>query len=170
MAIPPLIGWSAWLGFAAEYAGAALLIAAGIYLAVFFTVTETSPWARFLRPLRVIGLVLIGIGIGLACITYGKTLGATECNAAWREKNYEARIDRLNQQIEAKTAAAAAAQGSLKAIASEKDKADADVADYQVAVARLESAVASCRRATADDDRRLCQILGPAAAGCRPAR
>jgi chromosome segregation ATPase len=160
-AIPSLLGWGTWFGLAADYVVAGLLIAGGLYLALTFA---------SIGLVRFAGLLLIGLGVAVGCIAYGKASGAAECNAAWREKNYEARIARLEQQLDAKTQAAAAAQDSLKVIASEKEKTDATVADYQVAVAQLEGAVAACRRATADDDRRMCQILGPAAAGCRPAR
>lgn len=166
MDISSLMGWGAWLGFAAEYVLAGLLIAVGVYLAAFFTLSATNPLAWLLSPLRIVGYALIGLGLILGAVTYGKTLGATECNTLWREKNLEGQIDRLKQQLDAKTVAADAAQESLKQIASEKEKSDATVADYQSAVAQLEESVAACRRATADDDRRMCKILGPAAPGC----
>lgn len=165
-----LLGWREWLAIYADYLWALALIAAGIYLAFGLAPPTGSLWSKLLKPLRWIGYGLMIIGIALAAVTYGRSLGAAECEAAWKEKNYEARIARLEQERDAKNVAADATATSLKQLATEKEEADGKVAEYQTDIARLSNEVAACRRATADDDRRMCQILGASAAGCRNSR
>lgn len=166
MGIPSLLGWWYSLQIASDYLLAVAMIGGGIYL-VFGLGQPTNPLlSRLLKPLRWLGYGLMLAGAALAIFTFGKSSGAAECEAAWKEKNYEAQIARLVQEKNAKATAAAAAETSLKEIASQKETADGKVAEYQADVARLAGAVAACRRATDDDDRRMCAILGPAAAGC----
>lgn len=170
MDIPSLLGWGHWLGLGLDYIVAGLFIAAGIYLAVFFNVAATNPLFWLLHPARYVGYALIGLGLVMGAVTYGKSVGAAECNAAWREKNLESKIARLEQERDAKAAAAKSAADNLQKIATEKETADEKVADYQTSIARLAGELAVCRRASADDDRRLCAILGPGAAGCASPR
>lgn len=170
MNIGSLLGWWSWLAIYADYLWALALIAAGVYLAFGVAPPTGSLWSKLLKPLRWLGYGLMIIGIALAAITYGRSLGAAECEAAWKEKNYEARIARLEQERDAKNVAADAATTSLKQLATEKEEADGKVAEYQADVSRLAAEVAACRRATAADDRRMCQILGPATPGCRDPR
>lgn len=154
-----------WLGVTVSYIAAFALIAGGVYLALF--VSLTNPFAK---PLRFIGLCLIAAGCVFGAYTFGKAAGASACEAAWKAKNYEAQIARLRQERDAKDAAASEARDSLSKIAEEKGKADAKVADYEAATRNLSEALAACRRASADDDRRVCDITGQSAAGCEPAR
>lgn len=157
-----------WIGIGAGYFVALALILGGIYVAF---VLVASPWAApFARLLRFAGLSMVGVGLMLAAFNYGKATGAADCQAAWKAKNYEAKITRLKQEADAKKTAAEEAEKSLKEIASQKEEADGKVADYQVSTARLANALASCRRASVDDDRRLCDIIGRSAPGCKSAR
>lgn len=170
MSIPSLLGWGTWFGIAADYFLALVLVAAGVYLAFGLGQPANPILSRLLKPLRWLGYGLMIAGVALAIFTFGKSTGASECEAAWKEKNYEARIARLEQERDAKKTAAEQTAASLKQLATEKEEADGKVAEYQADVARLSSEVAAGRRATADDDHRMCQILGPAAPGCRNPR
>jgi hypothetical protein len=156
-----------WIGIGAEYVVASAMIAGGVYLSAFFNLAATNPLFWLLRPLRYVGYALIGVGIALAAVTYGKTLGAASCEAAWKRKNLEAEIGRLKQEAKAKEDAAALAASQAKELARQKQDADEQIAEYQTSTGRLETALAACRRATADDDRRLCAITGSSAAGCQ---
>ena len=170
MNIPSVLGWWHWLAIYADYLWALALIAAGVYLAFGIAPPTGTLLSKLLKPLRWVGYGLMIIGIALAAVTFGRSLGAADCEAAWTQKNYEARIARLQQERDAKNVAADAAATSLKQLANEKEKADGKVAEYQADVSRLSAEVAACRRATASDDRRMCDILGPAAPGCHNSR
>lgn len=165
-----LLGWWTWLTIYSDYLIALVLFAVGVYLAFGLGQPANPIMSRLLKPLRWLGFGLMIIGTALAAVTYGRSLGAAECEAAWKQKNYEARIARLEQERDAKNVAADVAASSRKQLATEKEKADGQVAGYEADVARLAAEVAACRRATAADDRRMCQILGTAAPGCSNSR
>ena len=153
-----------WLDVGFDYLVAAVLIVAGLYLAI---VLCTSPaLALFSRAIRFAGLALIGAGLIIGAIAYGEANGARKCEEAWKAKKYEAQIDRLKQERDAKNIAAAAAAQEAQQLASQNDDMQKQLVEFQDAARSLPT----CRRATVDDDRRLCAILGAAAAGCRPSR
>lgn len=155
--------FSTWLSIGVGYFVAVVLIVGGGYLAMFLGANPLNPFAK---PLRYIGLLMIAAGLILAAFNYGKATGAADCQAAWKQKNYEAQIARLKQEAEAKKIAAESSAQQAQQLASQKDDLEKQVAEYQVSVRDL----AACRRATVDDDRRLCDIVGRSAAGCKPAR
>jgi hypothetical protein len=161
-----LIGF--WLGVTASYVLAVAMIAGGLYVAI--VLAENPAVKLFKRSIRFAGMVLFALGCILGAFTFGSAHGAEKCEAAWKAKNYEAQIARLQQERDAKDVAAKVAEDSLKQIATQKEDADGKVAEYQVATAKLEVAVASCRRASDDDDRRMYDITGRPAASGKPTR
>ena len=150
-----------WLGIAGGYALAAALVIGGVYLALF-----AAPGVPFSRARQFVGCVLIAAGAVLAAYNLGRQTGAEACEAAWRTKNYEARIARLQQEAEAKNIAASTAAEKAQQLASEKDELQEQIVQYQIAA----SSFAACRRATDDDDRRLCNIAGRSSPACSDPR
>jgi hypothetical protein len=157
-----LIGF--WLGVTASYVIAVALIGAGLYLAI--VLSENPVVALFRHAIRFAGVVLIALGCILGAYTFGKATGAEACEAAWKAKNYEAQIGRLKQEADAKKIAANVAEDQAQQLASANDDLQKKVGEYQTAAVGY----AACRRATGDDDRRVCDITGRSAAGCHPAR
>lgn len=151
-----LVSIGTWLGIGGGYALALMLVAGGGYLAIFMAG----------RPLRFLGLVFIIIGTTIAAFNFGQQRGAENCEAAWKAKNYEAQIARLRQEAGAKQIAATVAADQAQQLASEKDALQQKINDYEMAAANS----ASCRRATDDDDRRLCNITGGAGFACSNSR
>lgn len=154
------------LGTIGSYVAAVLFVVAGVYLATFADVSETSPLRPFLKPLRYVGLGVASFGIVLASAAYFKHVGAAACEQAWRQKNLEAQIADLRQDNNALRAAASARADEARVLAQQKRTADAKLAQWQEYAGTLQSSVAVCRRATRDDDRRLCELIGNAAEGC----
>lgn len=148
-----ITAFTTWLGIGIDYLIAAALIAAGVYL-VFFV------GGLFAKPLRFVGALLIGTGLIIASYSYGKSVGAQKCEAEWKQKNYEAQIAELKREAAIKELAANLAKRQADQLASQNDDANSKINDYQSDVERLSSALASCRRATADDDRRMRDITG----------
>lgn len=165
--------WSSflsWLGIAVDYVIAGAMIAGGAYLAVLFDLNITNPLYWILRPLRWVGIGLVACGIILGSYTYGKSIGtvggAAACYKEWERKNYEAQIEKLKQEAETKALAAENAEKALNEIMNQADSLQKQVDEYADELKKFPLSVADCRRATADDDRRLCQLTGNTAAGC----
>lgn len=152
-----------WLGIGVGYAVAGAMIAGGLYL-VF--VLGTNPVNPLGKTFRFAGFVLIGSGLVLGAASYGKSIGAASEAAAWKAKNYEAEIARLRLESAGRQLAAATSAAAAAKLTSENDDAQRKIAEYQAAL----GAGAACRLPTSDDDRRLCDIIGRSAAGCKPAR
>lgn len=148
-------------GISLEYVIAAAMVAGGIYLVAI--ISTTNP---FIRPLRWVGIALICGGVGLGLFTYGKTVGSARGSAAcyreWNQKNYEAQLQKLKQETEAKQIAIDTANEETKKLEAENAKLQDMVADYMVATAKLPD----CRHATDDDNKRVCKLTGNAAGGC----
>ena len=162
-------GWgliSTWLGIWLDFIIAALMIAGGLYLAVLFDLASTNPLFWLLRPLRWVGIGLACYGLAFGFYAYGKSIGAEAVTAEWKAKNLEAQIERQKQELKAKDEAAKQVKDALQQIAEQKHDLETKVDEYAQAAAQLPV----CRRATGDDDRRVCDIIGNAAAGCRPAK
>lgn len=168
-----------WLVPTLDYLLAGLLVAGGVLLAFAlptFVAANPEIWlVKFVAGplvwlLKYVGYVLIVVGIGKAAIAYGETVGAANCAAAWRAKNYEATIANLKRDNDALQAAAKAKDDEARTLAKQKETTDAQISDYIQATSKLSASLAACRRASADDDRRLCDILGGAARGCRASR
>ena len=157
----------AYIGIAVEYIISACLIFGGLYLAAIFNLAATNPLAWILRPLRFAGYAMVAAGLILGAFTagnnYGTVNGGALVEAQWQQKNYEAQIAKLQQESQAKTAAVLSYANQSKQLASQNDDLQNQIADYQTAEAN--SAV--CRRATSDDDARLCKLTGNGASGCQ---
>lgn len=132
------------------------LIALGAYLALFMA----------LRPLRQVGVLLLGIGLLLAAYAYGKGDGAADCEARWKEANHQAELARKNLEAEVDRKAAEIAKRAAKEIEAHNVKARSEIADARREAAQLATAAARCRRATDADNRRLCRITRYTAPGC----
>jgi len=158
-----------WLGIGADYIFAGLAIAAGVYLSAFFDLPPANPVAWLLRPLRYGGYALVIGGVAFGYGTYRESIGASRCEAAWKQKNYELQIANLTRDLNAQKAAAKEKADEATALAKQKKESDERIADYESSVQALSATVAACRRASPDDDRRLCNIIGDSAAGCRAA-
>jgi hypothetical protein len=149
-----------WVGITASYVLAAAMIVVGIYLVLFL---GTNPLNPFSSLVRFLGLCLIVVGVALGTLNLGKSIGASACEAAWNAKDLDAQIERLQQEAAAKKIASETVERSLQNIASQKDDLQKKVSEYQEAARRF----AACRHATANDDRRMCDILGAGAPGCQ---
>jgi hypothetical protein len=160
-----------WFGLTVDYVIAAGMIAGGLYLAVLFDLAVTNPLYWILRPIRWVGLALAIGGLSYGVYTYGKTVGvhegASACYQEWQQKNYEARIAKLEQEANIKAEAAAKAEQALAEIASQADALQKQVDDYADEVKTLPKVLADCRRANDDDNKRLCQLTGNTDPGCK---
>lgn len=156
-----------WLGITLDYAIAGVLIIGGFYVAEFVAANPLNPLSRLFHYL---GLVAVCAGVVIAAAAYGQSRGAADCAAAWKAKNYEATIANLKRDLNAKSVAADAKAKEAEQLAAQKKDADDKINEWQDYASKLSTTVAACRRATADDDRRVCDILGNAARGCQPAR
>jgi hypothetical protein len=158
------------LGIGVEYIVSGVMVAAGIYLGAVFNLAATNPFAWLLRPLRYVGYALVIAGVAYGYGTYRESVGGASVMAEWKAKNYEQQIANLKRDLGAAKLAAAFKAQEAKQLSEQKQEADGKIADYERSVQELSSAVAVCRRAAGDDDRRMCDILGNAAPGCRNSR
>lgn len=158
-----VVSVATWLGIGFSYVAAAALVGLGLYLAVLFNLAATNPLSWIVRPLRFVGYAMVGCGLMMAAFTYGKATGAADCTAAWKEKNYEAQIVRIRSELNAKKEAAEVAEQLAQSLATDNLYTQRKLDDAQAAVRNLPA----CRRATDDDDRRLCDIIGDDAPDCR---
>lgn len=175
-----MLSWLAqeWLGVTLDYVAAALIVALGLVLAFGLDFASDAAWIpalgkkiikALLKPLRVIGCALIALGLVKGAVAYGKSIGAADCRAAAQAAALERQVNELTRDVNAWKAAAEFKDRELTRLAQQKEASDAQIADWKDKVGTLSKSVARCRRATADDDRRLCQLIGNAAAGCKPA-
>lgn len=146
-----------WFGIYTVYVFAAALIVGGVYLFLRFPASLLF---------RLIGTALVIVGVIMGAVDYGKSLGAAECEQRWTEKKLDAQIDQLKQEAAAKAIAAETAAQQAKQIADANNENLGKLSDYREAIGKLASSLSDCRRASADDDRRMCNILGPTAKGC----
>jgi hypothetical protein len=157
-------------GIAIDYLLAAGLMAAGIYIVGFFTVSSASPFYRFLTPLKWVGGAIAALGLIIGSVTFGKSIAASDCIAAGRLAAVQQENASLKRDLKAQRAATKAKEDEAAKLAAQQRDADDQIASWQSYAATLSTAVAACRRATRDDDARLCKLLDNAAAGCRAAR
>lgn len=163
-------GVKEWLTEMWLYVVALALIAIGFYLAFGLAPPTGTLWSRLLKPIRWLGFGMMFAGLLLIGFTFGRSQGAASCEAAWKAKNYEAQIAQLHQEASAKSVAAASAEKSLEELREKADAERSRIADYQSAVDHLSSTLVTCRRASRDDDRRVCELIGNAAPGCANSR
>lgn len=163
-------GPAEFFGIAIDYLLAGIMIAGGIYLAAFFNLAAANPLAWLLGPLRYVGYALVAAGVALGAFTFGKSVAASDCIAAGKLAVVQQENASLKRDLDAQRAATKAKEDEAAALAAQQRDADDQVASWQSYAANLSSAAAACRRATADDDARLCKLLGNAPAGCRAAR
>lgn len=157
------------LGIGVDYLIAAAMVAAGIYLAAFFNLAAANPLAWLLRPLRYVGYALVVAGVAFGYGTYRESIGAAKCAAAWKEKNLELQIANLSRDLTAAKTAAEFRKAEAERYAAQKRDDDEKINAYASYTEGLSASLISCRRASADDNRRLCAIVGNAAAGCKSA-
>ena len=146
------IGWG--------YVSALGLVVGGIYLG--FVLPANPIAVPFARLLRFVGVVMIAVGVGFGMYTLGRSNGAANCQAEWKNKNLEAEIARLKQEAAAKQLAADLAGRQAAVLADANADLQTKVNDYANSLRNADA----CRRSTRDDDRRLCDITGQSAAGC----
>ncbi len=158
------------LGTIGSYLLAGAFVAGGVYIAGFAEISDKSVFYPFVRPIKYVGLGLAAFGIVLASAAYFKHVGAAQCEAAWKQKNLELQIANLRRDLTAARDAAQSKAEEAKVLADQKATADAKVSDYEASVEKMSRSLSACRRSTADDDRRLCDIVGNAAPGCQPSR
>jgi hypothetical protein len=152
-----------WLGIGFDYVLAAAFIVGGLYLATSFPI----------GILRFVGMALFAFGCVVAAYTFGRTGGLLEGGAnkeaEWLAKNHAAQIARLEQERDAKSVAAETAASQAAQLAIQNGQIQGQVNDYAVSISQLSDALRACRRATADDDRRMYDIIGrPSVAGKHP--
>ena len=156
-----------WLGVWMDYLIAAALIGGGGYLAFVLGANPLNPLAKLFH---LIGLCLMVVGLIVAAVAYGKSVGAADVTAEWKAKNYEAQIDRLKQENSAQQLAAATAAEQAQQLASQANVQQSQIDDYKAATDKLSIAIAMCRRASSDDDRRVCLITRSNSDSCKPAK
>lgn len=168
-----------WFGVTFDYALAGLAVAIGIALAfglpAALTATGIPPWLQkllgvLLVPLRYIGYALIALGLIKGAVTYGKGIGAADCIAASKVAALQQENASLKRDLDAAKSAAEFRRKEADELAAQNRDLDDKVTAYANYAAGLSTSLGSCRRATGDDDRRLCDIIGNAAPGCKPAR
>jgi hypothetical protein len=176
-----ILGWfvGEWLGIALDYVLAAGLVVAGAFLAFGLEAAVAAlslPAAlkkigdALVSPLRFVGFALIAIGIAKGCVAYGKSVGAADCIAQSRLAALQEENASLKRDLAAKQAAEDERKNEVAALAQQKQESDGKVNDYAASIEKLSASLSACRRATRDDDRRLCDIIGDAAPGCKSAR
>lgn len=162
------ISWSwlsFWLGIDLSYLISGLLIAGGIYVGfVLGTANILNPIGKLLRD---IGIGMIVVGLLLAWGTYKESIGAADCEARWKAANYQAQIDRAKQETAAHELAAQVAAEHAHELELQNADQQNQLEDYRAQTEKLQTA---CRLPTADDDRRMCQLTGNSAVGCKPAK
>lgn len=150
------IGWNPF-GLMLDYVLAIILCGGGLYLA--FTYAE-------IKFLRFVGILLIALGVFTGAVAYGRTQGAKDCIAASKVARLREELAAKQRDLDAMTAAAKEKSDAAATLAAQKENADEQVADWTNYANKLAKDVAACRRATRDDNKRLCNILGNAPAGC----
>jgi hypothetical protein len=150
-----------WIGIGADYLASGLLFFGGatlaFYVAVAFPIPVVAPIVKW------VGYVLMVLGVIFGFFSYGKSVGAADCYAAWRKADLQFQTDRQNQETAAANVASATATAQAQALAKQNDDLQKQIQNYQSKVAKA----GSCRMSTIDDDRRLCNLLGNGAAGCK---
>jgi len=168
-----MIGWlnsyhtTNLFGIGIDYIISAVMVVGGLYLGAIFTLPPTNPVSWILRPLRYVGYALVVCGAAYGYGTFRESTGAARCQAAWKQKNYELRLLNMQRDLAAQKAAAAEKAAEAEELAKQKQEADDRIQSYATYAAGLSDSLSSCRRATPDDDRRLCDIIGNGAPGCR---
>lgn len=158
------------LGIGVDYLIAAGMVAAGIYLAAMFNLAATNPLSWLLTPLRYVGYALVVAGVAFGYGSFRESVGAAKCESAWKEKNLEQQVATLQRDLAAANLAAGLKAAEADSLAKQKQDSDDQITQWQDYTNSLSSSLSACRRATADDDRRLCAIIGNRAAGCKPAK
>jgi len=158
---------TAWAGIALDYDWAVLMIAAGFYLAEFFDLAAANPLAWLLRPLRYFGYALIMAGAAYGYGTWREAHAVSDCISAERLSAVQSERNSLQQQVDGWKKTAALNQAAAERASKDKERADGLLAKWKAQVGRLSQARRAARAATADDDRRLCELLQNRAPGCQ---
>ena len=156
-----------WLGILLEYIIAGLLVAAGGYLEFYLGANRAAP---FTGILRFVGRTLMVGGLAIGLITYGKSIGAVNCEARWKAANYQAQVDHAKEEASGHQLAAQIAAQHAQELEAQNADQQKQIEDYRSSTDKLSATVAACRLSTANDDRVLCNITGRSAPGCKPAR
>jgi hypothetical protein len=159
-----------FLGIGTEYIIAAALTAGGIFLAVLFNPADANPVGFLLKPIRYVGFAMVVCGVAYGYGTYRESRGAEACRAAWARAEAQTKIEAMERDLEAQKAAAELKSMEIEDLAKEKQANDEKIRNYEEYVGKLSAAISSCRRATADDNRRVCAIIGPRSSGCKNSR
>lgn len=163
----PGFGVAEWIKLHLYYLEAAAAVGAGFYLYALFDLAASNPLAWLLRPIRYFGLGLIVGGVAFGYGTFREGKGAADCLAAWQAKNLQAKLAALARDRDGWKMIAEFRASEIALLSTMKDRADDKIAEHARAVAKLSAQARACRRATGDDDRRLCDLVGHRAAGCR---
>lgn len=145
-----------WLHTALDYIIAGGLVAFGVYTAMY--------WQN--RFARIVGIMIMGCGIGWGCFAYGKTIGGSAILEQWSEANKQAKADAEKRDIAIAKLAREMAEQQAGELAKQNFDLQKKVDDYEESVKNAPD----CRRATADDIRRLCGIVGSGSPGCKGAK
>jgi hypothetical protein len=138
-----------------------VLIVAGGYLT--FVLGATAWWAR---PLRFLGACLIVLGAANWLIAYGEKQATDRCVSAAQVKGLQDQIQQLTRERDAATVASEKAAEARKKLEEMSNEQQQQLDQWAAFASTLH---VGGRAATADDDRRLCNILGNAPNGCAPA-
>lgn len=163
-----MFGWDTASFFVREYIGiglrdifAAALILVGGYLT--FVLGTNILWGK---ALRFLGVCMILLGAANWLIAYGDKEGTQRCQAAANVKGLQDQIQQLTRERDAANLASAQAAEARRKLEEQANEQQAQLGQWETFASTLH---VTGRAATADDDNRLCKLLGNAPAGCTPA-
>jgi hypothetical protein len=117
-----------YLGITGAYIIAAALIGAGGYLAFVLGGNPLNPISKLLH---FVGLLMVGAGLLLGALTYGKSIGAADCEARWKAADNLAELDKAKRELKIAQDSAAAAQAQADALQQQTDEANQKANDYE---------------------------------------
>ncbi|WP_213775134.1 hypothetical protein [Bradyrhizobium sp. dw_78] len=149
-----------WIGISADYLVSGLFFVGGGFLAFYLGLIAPAPFSSVVKW---IGYVLMIIGVVFGFFSYGRSVGAADCYAAWHKADVAFEAAKQNQEANAGNVAASTAAAQAQTLTKQNDDLQKQIQKYQSSI----SPTATCRLATVDDDRRMCHLVGNGAAGCK---
>lgn len=148
-----------WIGISVDYLIAAAFFFGGgalLYFGTVFAVPVVSSLVKY------VAYVLMIIGVVFGFFSYGKSVGAADCYAAWHQADVAMADAKQKQETDAQTVASQTASAFEKKLADQGESFKKQIAQYESKISKADN----CRSATVDDNRRLCNIVGDGIPGC----
>jgi hypothetical protein len=145
------------IGIAPDYLIAGGMVGAGILICLLYR-----------SSLRYVGYALVVAGLVFGYGSFRDSIGGAtliQQIATWKQQ-----VAILQRDLAAAKLAAGLKAAEADALAKQKQDSDDKISQWQDYTNSLSDSLRDCRRASADDDRRLCAIIGNKAAGCKSAK